>query len=163
MAHKETLITWLNDAYAMERSYADMLERHKKEAEDMPEIKDKIDEFITSAREHAEKNKESIEKLGGDVSKMKSAMAGLMGSIQGAVNRPGKDAVIQNALEQYATEQLEIASYRALVTAAEKANEPEVAERCREILSEEEDNAMWLQAKIPELVEKHMEQQERES
>ncbi|KKW42108.1 MAG: hypothetical protein UY92_C0010G0024 [Candidatus Magasanikbacteria bacterium GW2011_GWA2_56_11] len=157
MAHKETLITWLNDAYSVEQSYAQMLERHRQEAKDMPEVSSKIDELIASARRHAEEDKECIERLGGDVSRLKKAMASLMGTVGGAINRPGKDAVIQNALEEYAVEQLEIASYRALVTAAEKVGEMEVAAKCREILQEEEQAASWLQGKIPQLVEEHME------
>ena len=38
MAHKEQLIAWLNDAYAMENSMIPVLKNHAKDAKDYPDV-----------------------------------------------------------------------------------------------------------------------------
>jgi ferritin-like metal-binding protein YciE len=52
----------------------------------------------------------------------------------------------------YAAEQFEVASYTALIAAAEHVGEVQIARLCRLNRSEDEDTADWLEARIAILI-----------
>lgn len=149
MNSREQLIAWLNDAYSMEKSLEETLESHAKDAEKDPEVHARITRHIEETREQAETVKGCIESLGGSVSKVKSALAGMMGSVQGIANRPAGDTMVKNALSDYAAEHFEIASYRALIEGARALGEEQIALKLTAILHQEEDMARFLEQKLP--------------
>jgi ferritin-like metal-binding protein YciE len=57
---------------------------------------------------------------------------------------------MKNALADYASEHFEIACYRALIAAAEEADEARLIPLLEETLSEEEAMAEWLAERIPQ-------------
>lgn len=149
MNSREQLIAWLNDAYSMEKSLEETLERHAKDAEKDPEVHARVTRHIEETREQAETVKGCIESLGGSVSKVKSALAGMMGSMQGMANKPAGDTMVKNALADYAAEHFEIASYRALIEGARTLGEEQIALKLTAILHQEEDMARFLEQKLP--------------
>jgi ferritin-like metal-binding protein YciE len=52
----------------------------------------------------------------------------------------------------FATENLEIASYNAIITAARDLGEDYVARTCEQILRDEQEMAGWLQENLPTAV-----------
>ena len=60
--------------------------------------------------------------------------------------------MVKGAMAGYVFEHLEIASYTALITAAERAGKPHIADVARQILAQEEDMAQWLSDHLPEVV-----------
>src|SRR5690625_3636481 len=69
------------------------------------------------------------------------------------MNAASDDEVVKNAIGSYSFEHFEIASYRALIAAAEVAGEEYIAEVCRNILAEEEAMAQWVEQKLPTVTE----------
>jgi ferritin-like metal-binding protein YciE len=59
---------------------------------------------------------------------------------------PFRDELMKNFISDYATEQMEIASYKALIAAARATGEERIAGICQQILADEEDMAAWLDA-----------------
>jgi len=59
------------------------------------------------------------------------------------------DEVMKGALAGYTFEQMEIASYTALIAAAESIGETEIAGVCRQNLQEEITMAEWLKENLP--------------
>ncbi|MFD6951507.1 hypothetical protein A6A08_12190 [Nocardiopsis sp. TSRI0078] len=152
MDAREQFISWLNDAYAMEKSLEETLERHAKDAEGEPEVHARITRHIDETRSQAETVKGCIESLGGSVSKVKSALSGMMGAAQGMANKPAGDTMVKNALADYAAEHFEIASYRALIESAHALGEEQIALKLTSILHQEEDMARFLEEKLPDAV-----------
>lgn len=149
MNSREQLVDWLNDAYSMEKSLEETLERHAKDAESDAEFHARITRHIKETREQAETVKGCIESLGGSVSKVKSALAGMMGAAQGMANRPAGDTMVKNTISDYAAEHFEIASYRALIESARALGEEQIALKLTSILHQEEDMARFLEEKLP--------------
>ncbi len=149
---RNTLIAWLNDAYAMENSLVQVLTSHSKDAEEYPDVKKKIDEHIEQTKNQAERVKTCIENLGGDVSETKAGLSKLMGAIEGGMSHMPSDKIIKNAITEFASENMEIAAYSALVSAADEIGEDEVSEVCQDILDQERETAEWLEANLPDLV-----------
>ena len=80
-------------------------------------------------------------------------MATLFGQMQAVSTGPAKDEMVKNALADYAAENFEIASYTALIRAAEDLNEQQTATVCQQIRQEEEEMALWLQQNLPTLAQ----------
>lgn len=152
MANNEPLLSWLNDAYAMERSIVEVLERQVDDAKQHPDIQAKIREHLEATKRHADLDKSCIERLGGSTSAIKSGMAKLGGAMQGMGTKFADDKLVKDALQDYSTEHMEIASYRAIMIAAEEAGDQETLRVCQQILPDEEAMARWLDQNLPNVV-----------
>ena len=67
-----------------------------------------------------------------------------------------KDRVIKNAQMQAAAEKMQIASYTAIVAAANTMNHIEVIPEQERILQQEKDMEQWLENNIPVLTEDYL-------
>lgn len=153
---KDILIRWLNNAYAMEESIIETLERQVDKLDEMPEVKAKVQEYIEITKNQADKVKKCIERLGGNVSQIKSAGANIMGTMQGMSTAIADDKMVKDALAIFATEHFEIASYLSLITAAEEFGDEETAKICESILHEEEEMAEWVKKQLPLITKKYL-------
>lgn len=148
----ERLVTWLDDAYTMERGLIEVMERHAKNAEGHATVESRIRQHIEETKQQAQTVKECVEALGGKTSSVKAGFGGLVGAMQGAMNRPASDTMIKDALADYAAEHYEIAAYRALIVAAGEAGHPEIGARLEPILRQEEDMAAFIADHLPEAI-----------
>jgi ferritin-like metal-binding protein YciE len=146
---RKQFIAWLNDAYAMERSLAKVLENHVNDAKDHEEIRRRDEQHLAETRHHARQVERCLEILGEKPSAVKAAMGTAMGTVQGAATGMFGDEIMKNFISDYAAENMEIACYRSLIAAAEELGEPEIARICGEILKQEEAMSAWLAQRIP--------------
>ncbi|MBO0826825.1 MAG: ferritin-like domain-containing protein [Streptosporangiales bacterium] len=153
---KGRLVTWLDDAYSMERALEHLLEQHAKDAEGHAEVHERLTRHLEETRRQAETVKGCVEELGGSVSRPKKAFAKFFGAGQAMTNKPLQDTLVKNAIADYAAEHFEIASYRALIDAAEQLGEAEVADKLRPILRQEEDMARFLEQHLPPVVHEQL-------
>jgi ferritin-like metal-binding protein YciE len=155
---RETLISWLNDAYSLERSLVEVLENHAKDARDSnhPEAARRITQHLEETKMHAERVKDCVERLGGSTSSVKTAMGKVTGFFQGLSTGAAPDEMVKNGLSDYAAEHFEIASYRALIAAATALGETGVASICQDILRDEENMAKWLESQLPMMVQEYL-------
>lgn len=153
---RETLIGWLNDAYAMEKGLVQVLENHANDVKDRPEMYRRIAQHLEETKMHAERVRDCVQRLGGDVSTMKTAMGAVSGFFQGRSTGASPDELVKNALADYASEHLEIASYRALIVAARALGEQQVVQICEGILRDEEEMARWLEQSLPTVVQEYL-------
>ena len=159
MTSYDQLTTWLNSAYAMEKSMVQVLENHAKDAKELPEVRQRDEQHLEETRRHAQQIERCLELLNEKPSKTKTAMGNIMGLVQGASTGMYRDELVKNFLSDYAAEQFEIASYRSLIAAAEELGKPEIARICEGILEEEEAMAEWLIERIPGITRMTLQQQ----
>ncbi len=153
-AHNEIVLTWLDDAYTIEHALIHVLERHAKEAKDHPEIQGRIDEHLTQTRRHAASVAQRITALGGEPS-AHEGIAGILAPLQSLLTgAAGEETVLANSIADYASENFEIATYQALIAAAQDGGDTATAQVCREILGDEEAMAAWLDDHMPPLVDR---------
>lgn len=148
---QKMLIKWLNDSVAMEREVTRLLEDHVKEAKDYPILQSKLKEHLEITRQHEKRMKEWVKKVGGEVSKVEVGMAEVKGRIIGFQGALTKDKVLNNAMSAYATEQLEMGAYTAVIAGAYELNEQELAKEGEAIMAEEQEMARWLGERLGEL------------
>jgi ferritin-like metal-binding protein YciE len=154
-----TLISWLNDAYAMEMGLIPILENHAADARDDPAAKARIERHVVETRQHAERLQRCIETLGGRVSVVKATVSAVMGGVESLATAPFRDEIVKNTLMDYASEHFEIACYHALIAAARDGGHEEVVRSCEKNLADETSMADWLRGQIPIVVRHAMQRQ----
>ena len=150
---RDLLISWLNDAYAMEQTLIPVLQNHAKDADsEMPQAADRIRRHIDETQMHAQRIEQCLRLLDTTPSTVKSAIGSVMGTAQSVMTGMFSDEMIKNALGDYGSEQFEVASYTALVAAADELGEEEIARLCEQNLREDQLMAAWLEQQIPTVV-----------
>ena len=67
-----------------------------------------------------------------------------------------QDEMVKNSLADAAAEQFEIASYTALIGAAQELGDQHTVTVCQQILQDEQEMLSWLQQNLPSLVQTTM-------
>jgi ferritin-like metal-binding protein YciE len=149
---KKLLVAWLNNAYAMEREIVEILKGHLNDAKGHTDIEEKIGEHLDKTEGHSDKVKQCLDKLGEKPNNLKTGIAKLMGVVMGESTSMMEDKLVKNAVAEFATENLEIATYQVIHTMASMLEEDEIAEKCNEIIQEEIEMAEWLQENLSDVV-----------
>lgn len=150
MSATDQLVTWLNDAYAMERGLVPVLTSHAEQArQEMPAAATRIEQHVQETRAHGDRVERCLHLLGTSPSTMKSTLSSLTGAVQGVATGFFRDAPIKNALADYSAEQFEVACYDALIAAARELGHPEIADLCEQNRREDLEMAGWLRDQLP--------------
>ncbi len=155
-------VSWLKDAHAMEEALIPNLENHAKDAAEYPQIQRRIQQHLEETQQHARLVRSCIERLGESPSTVKSGLGSIMGTMQSVATGLFRDEVVKNFLSDYAAEHFEIASYKALIAAAQEFGDLETVRVCQEILREDEDMAHWLDQHLPMVVQQTFRQHAQE-
>jgi ferritin-like metal-binding protein YciE len=157
MAIRDTYITWMKDAYAMEMDITKFLEGQIDDAQEYPELQAKIEEHLDLTRKQAERVKECLERNGEEVSEVKSWFSQLMGITKGVGAEMMKDKIVKGGIIDHGTEHTEMAAYQALMVAAEMAGDEESKEVFKQIKDEEEEMANWLEDNLDKVTREYLE------
>ena len=146
------MIAWLDDAHAMEVQSLASLSERAVGTHAAVEARSKIDEHMHETEGHVERLRRALRNLGGSPSNAGPKIAPLGRMVTSVPTRKSSGAAVHDAVANYAAEQFEVATYTALIAAAEHVGEVEVARLCRFNRSEDEDMAEWLEAHITILI-----------
>lgn len=147
------LISWLNDAYAMEQAQLKALKRYIQDYEAYPDIQGQLEAHIEETEQQLEDMQTCIDHVGGKVSTVKSWLGSITGTVQGLETAPFKDETVKNMLMLHAAEHFEHACYVALGEGARALGQVEIAEVCDRIADEERRTADWALGHLPKLVQ----------
>ncbi|HYD30898.1 MAG TPA: ferritin-like domain-containing protein [Azospirillaceae bacterium] len=153
---QDNLLAWLKDAYAMEQQAIEILEKQPPMLNDYPDMQAKVRDHIEQTRSQAERLRTCLQRHGTDTSALKTGMAQLTGNVTAMMGSMSSDAVVKQAIADYAFENFEIANYRALISAAEEAGDMETRRVCEEILREEEAMASWIEDHLPVVTRQYL-------
>ncbi len=159
--HREFLVKWLKDAYAMEKAAIELLEKQAGRLEHYPQLQSKVQDHLRQTEWQAEQVQGCLERLGERPSTIKNVMGKFMTNMAAMTNATANDEVIKDAIAGASFEHLEIASYRSLIGAAEECNEPEIRGACEQILQQEIDMARRLEDHLPVLTGEFLTREER--
>lgn len=149
---REHLLHWLKDAHAMEQQAESMLRAQSERLDEYPVLRTRIIQHIDETRGQRQQLEECLKGLGEEPSSMKDAMGKMMAMGQTLGGMMASDEPVKGAMAGYVFEHGEIASYVALISAAEAAGEPHVAQVAHQILEQERQMADWLAGHLPEVV-----------
>jgi len=157
---REILLDWLRDAYAMEQMSIEILEKQARRLEHYPQMQQRVQQHVDESRSQAEQLKGLVKQMGDDISSVKSGLGSMMGNFGAIFNAGTPDEVIKNSIGDFAVENFEIASYRALIGAAKELGEMNVQRVCEQILQQEEAMASFLQQNLPMITQEFLQRQQ---
>ena len=157
MTQQEQLAAWLNDAQMMEEEIIRVLESHVADAEEYPEMQQMIKDHLQETREHANRVKARLEEMDADVSGLKSGIGALMGKLAGPSTEMMEDKAVKNAVIEYATEHLEMACYRSILSAAELLDDDITVQLAQEIYDQEKAMATRIEQRQPGITKLYLE------
>jgi len=158
----ELIMNWLNNAYSMEISAAKAYEAYADDAENMPQIEDTFTEHADRAGDKAERVKNRIEELGGDVSKIKESIAEVSGWFGGVATELFGDKNVKNAVSSHSLAHFAHASYKAIEEAAHLCDDDVTADLATELSDESHQMADEIAENIPAVVEQYVISKTRE-
>jgi ferritin-like metal-binding protein YciE len=148
---KQTLVAWLRDVHAMERTSVDTLDRLAERLSRFPELSAQFREHWRQSIGQVQNIERCLKGLGSDTSTMKDLASRFIGIAQAYAVTMVPDEVVKDCLAEYASRHFEIAAYVSLGAAALALEEPDVARMCDEHLKQERAMASWLEQQIPEV------------
>ena len=160
MECKELLVSWLKNAYAMEKGMVETIKEHIEDAKDDPDMESaisKMEEHVDESEMQAERVKSAIEKLGSDISSVKTNLTTAQQKATSASLDMFKDHGVKNIIIDHASEHFEMATYMAISKAAKMCNQEEIAQMAEEIMKKESQTAEKLKNEIEKAVESYFE------
>lgn len=148
---QELLVGWLTDAYSMEDSLVQSLEKQSKELQDS-EIVERIKSHTEETKRHKEMIKECLSRYGKNPSTIKSTIGKAAIGLQNIATGSSEVKPVRDTLFDYAAENFAVASYKALITAATNIGDAETVNVCEQILHDEEDMANFLENHLTRVV-----------
>lgn len=149
MTHGDLFITWLNDAYTLETSVADTLVAQIELAANLPMVQKRLRNHLEETREHARIIRSCLEMLGASVGGGNEVLAFPAESRHRAVARTSEDDLVRSAMMALSVESLEIATYTALIVAANELGHTGMASRFEAILAQERAMVDWIEEDLP--------------
>jgi ferritin-like metal-binding protein YciE len=159
---RDNLIAWLRDAHAMEEQAETMLTAQHRRLQNYPALKDRIGQHIEETKQHAASLQACLDRLGDGRSTVKVMAAKLTAMLQGASGVFVSDEVVKGSLAGYTFEQMEIASYRILIAAADYVGDEETKAVCQRILDDEIAMASWLEENMDSVVQDYLRRDEND-
>jgi ferritin-like metal-binding protein YciE len=148
---KQTLVSWLRDAHAMEQASVDSLDRLADRLSRNPQLAVRFREHWRESVSQVEHIERCLKSLGSDTSTFKDLTSRFMGIAQAYAFAVSPDEQVKDCLSAYASKHFEIATYVSLSSAAKAFEEPEIVRMCDEHLQQERAMANWIEEQIPEV------------
>jgi ferritin-like metal-binding protein YciE len=141
---EDQLVSYIEDAHALEKMMDIALAAMMDSAPDMPEFQEPLGHHREETKQHIARLESRLEAYGESPAKTKDAamMFGALGL--GALNKVRTDTAGKVARDGYAAEHLEIAAYELLERVAVRAGDEETAEVARLNRADEEAMAKKL-------------------
>lgn len=150
---RRTFVEWLRDAHAAEKQALTMLTAQTNRIENYPDLRTRIETHIDETEEQIALLQEILDSYGESGSVVKDMTGRLIAFGQSLSGMVTTDEVVKGGLFGYAFEQMEIASYRILISTAQRLGDTGSEARLQKILAQEEAMAGWLLENMPSVLD----------
>lgn len=149
---RDKLVTYLQDAYAMEHEIIQVLEGQVKLTDKYPQIQSRIQQHLEETRLHEQRMADRLNAYNEKPSGTKSFGSSIIGNLIGAAAGGRTDKLSKAARDDYMTEHMEIAAYELLIVTADLYGDNETVYAAQANLRDEVRMANWLEQHLPDTV-----------
>lgn len=153
---RQNYLAWLREAHAMERQSFTMLQDMTSKMEDYPRLRARLREHLRETEGQLSALAKLLGRKGAETSLVKDATGQVTAFTRSMSDIFTGEEVVQGTLASYTFENLEIASYRILITAAEQLGDAEAVEVFQRSLAQEEAMADWLASHSGEITRSYL-------
>ena len=153
---RNSFITGLENAHALEKQAIQLMERQVERFENYPEMSDLLRRHIVETEGQIRRLDEALHSFGADRSILKDMATQFMANLAAAGHMPMADEVLKNTFANHAFENFEIASYKSLIAMAEASGNQKFIPALQESLREEEKTAQAVYDMIVPITQKFL-------
>ena len=158
MNPKDRIISWLRDAYAMERGLEMTLKIQAESDRHDPDVRNAAATHMVETQQHAAEVERLLKSLGAEISPLKTGAGILLEATRNIGSSFADDGPVKDLLACYASEHFEIGCYTALAAAGKEAQLPDVVRTCQKILVQEKRMAKILSAALPRVIKEYLDE-----
>jgi ferritin-like metal-binding protein YciE len=156
---RDTYITGLRNAHALEAQAIQLCQRQVERLETYPEMRERLREHLGESRRQQERIAQILQTLGTSPSTLKDIGTAIMGNLAAIGHAVMQDEVMKTLLANAAFEHFEIASYRALLEMADAAGDTAGAHLLEQSLQEEIRMAAWMHDNLRPTVRRYIQRE----
>lgn len=156
MEMRETVLSWLRDAHAMEAAAVNNLEKNIERFDGYPMVQTKFREDLTFSKQHLQEIEQCLDQMGADRSMLKDMAMKFAGAMQPYLGAMSSDEPVKHLLAANAYEHFEMASYRSLSAAAEMIGDTRLKDICERSLRQKQQMAEWIDAQLPSVTKEYL-------
>lgn len=145
---RDKLITYLEDAYAMEHQIEENLEHQVKATQKFPDIQAHIQQHLDATKQHKIRMEERLAAYNKKPSGVKDLLSRMTGNMAGALGGTRTDSLAMTARDDYMIEHMEIGSYELLIATAQAFGDTATVHACEANLRDEVLMANWLETQL---------------
>ncbi len=153
---RETVVTWLKDAHAMESAAVSNLEKNVDRFSEYPQIQTRLREDLEQTKGHVREIEQCLDRMGADRSALKDLGMKFAGAMQPYMTAMSSDEPVKHLLAAHAYEHFEMASYKSLAVAAEQIGEPQIREMAERSMTQKRMMADWLGEQLPGVTKEYL-------
>jgi ferritin-like metal-binding protein YciE len=151
---RDVYVTGLINQHAVENQARELLERQIGRLESYPEMVARMQQHLEETNQQAKRIEELLADLGTSHSSVKDTVMSFVGNMAAMMHAPAPDEVIKNSFANFAFENYEIASYKALITLADIAGHASAQSVLKLSLGEEQAMARWIDEHLEDTTRK---------
>jgi ferritin-like metal-binding protein YciE len=156
VSKQDVVIAWLRDAHAMETATTDNLERLIGRAGEYPQLKSQLQRHLEVSRRQVQEVEQQLKSLGSDSSTLKDMAMRFTGRLEPLLSGITSDDMPKHCIAAYSWEQFEIASYRAMLGAADELGKTDLEQMCELFIREEQEMANFLFENLPAITRQYL-------
>lgn len=145
---RDKLITYLEDAYAMEHQIEEALEHQVKATQKFPDIQSRIQQHLEATKQHKMRMEERLTAYNKKPSGVKDLLSRMTGNMAGALGGSRPNSLAMTARDDYMIEHMEIGSYALLIATAQAFGDTATVQACEANLRDEIMMANWLENQL---------------
>jgi ferritin-like metal-binding protein YciE len=153
---RETVVSWLRDAHAMEAAAVDNIERNIDRFEDYPPVQQVFREDLEVSRRNSQELETALERLGADRSALKDMGMKFASSMQPLAAGISSDDLVKHMLVAQAYKHFEVASFRSLSTAAETIGDTQIKTLCDRSVDQKKRLAARIEESLPQVTRDYL-------
>jgi ferritin-like metal-binding protein YciE len=153
---RSVYLAGLRDAHAVEHQALALMDRQIDHLENYPEVAQRLRAHRVETEHQIKRLDEILDGLGEDHSTIKDATLGLVGNLAALGHTFAPDAILKNSMANFAFENYEVASYKALIAVAESGGFSSAVPLLKATLKEELAMAQFCDEALPGIVEKYL-------
>lgn len=157
-----TFVSGLRNIRAVETESIAILRTQVRRSASYPLLRERLNRHIEDTRVQMGRLDVILDGMRESNSVLMDITTSIMGGLAALSQAATADEILRNTVADLALENLEIASYRALIIMAREIGHDEAANLLQQSLGEEMEMAHWLQEHLADITYSYMEEQARE-
>ncbi|UIJ44849.1 ferritin-like domain-containing protein [Sphingomonas cannabina] len=153
---RSVFVTGLRDAHALEHQALALMDRQIDHLASYPELEERLRAHRIETEQQIKRLEEILDGLDESHSTLKDTALSLTGNLMALGHTIAPDEILKNSFVNFAFENFEAASYKALITIAEVGNFGDAAPLLRQTLREELAMAQFCDETLPAITQKYL-------